>query len=160
MKVCNTQTSYKFVVLRCFIVVLRRVSFSHCRHININPVFLLTTSHIWLFATLLSEARFIIYIFNPENFCQLSTTADTFLDELLEELFETRNGETEDNNSTKWLFVLSYWNVWNSTRSLICSSYCTAVGLFKINRYRPYRGLYPNTNKQFESLIYNKQFES
>jgi hypothetical protein len=42
----------------------------------------------------LSEARFTVHIFNREFL-----SADTFLDELPEELFETRNGETEDNNS-------------------------------------------------------------
>ena len=42
----------------------------------------------------MSEARFTVTIFNREFL-----SADTFLDELPEELFETRNGETEDNNS-------------------------------------------------------------
>ena len=42
----------------------------------------------------MSEARFTVRIFNREFL-----SADTFLDELPEELFETRNGETEDNNS-------------------------------------------------------------
>ena len=40
-----------------------------------------------------SEARFIEHTFNRESF-----SADGFFDELPDELFETRNGETDDNS--------------------------------------------------------------